>query len=702
MRPEQRTNLKRLLSPRHIAVIGGRDAEIVIRECRRIGFKGSIWAVNPNRESLEGIACAASVRDLPEPPDAVFLAVPPAAALETVAELAAIGAGGIVCFTAGFGEDGKEGGTSDLPLVDAAADMAVVGPNCYGLINYLDRVALWPFEHGGDCPGYGAAIVTQSGMLSSDITMNQRSVPLAFMISAGNQSLLRLEDYLDVLCEYDAVRAIGLHVEGIKDITAFCRAALKAMEKGKPVVVMKTGKSKIGSDLTVSHTGSLSGAYDCYKALFKRLGMLEVDHPAQMLETLKFLTLSGVPSGNRVMAFTCSGGGATMVADYADKIDLQLNAVSPNTTAELQSLLPAIATVSNPLDYTTPIWGQPDKTLPVFSSALSDPHDIALLVQDYPLPEIDDSKHFYLSDALAFAQAAASADVPHAVCSTLPENMDKNTRDTLIQRGVTPLQGISDGLDAIQAAVSYGQLGKRSYDHATRIVNTPAVATTIACTENSIKEMLRSAGLNVPGSRVVSVTASAAELQSAAATLALPWVLKFVSPVVQHKTEVGAVVLGIDSVEALMFAASKMKSRLEAQALLRADDKFLLETQSPKPVAELLFSIRTDEQFGLVLTLGSGGTLVELVADTQTLILPVTERELGDALNSLKVSRILEGHRGAPPVNRQSLLTALWQIIEFVEDRSDSIVELEINPLFVYHDEVVIIDALAQFRTSAD
>jgi len=393
MTPARRKNLQRLLSPRHVAVIGGHDAEIVIGECRRIGFTGELWAVNPKRRQLGDIACVPSVHDLPTAPDAVFLAVPPVAALSVVRDLAAMGAGGVVCFTAGFGGAGQEGGAADDELVQVAGDLAVVGPNCYGLINYLDRVALWPFEHGGDCPGFGAAIITQSGMLSSDITMNQRSLPLAAMVSAGNQSILALEDYVTVLCDYQKVRAVGLHIEGIKNIPKFAAAVVKAHSLGKPVVAMKTGKSGTGAALTVSHTGSMSGDYPMYQALFRRLGIIEVEHPAQLIEALKFCCISGQPSGRRVMGFTCSGGGATMLADYGERLGLEFPTPEPNTRAALESCLPpSIATVSNPLDYTTPIWGNSATTRPVFDAALMDGFDATVLIQDYPHPDIDDSK----------------------------------------------------------------------------------------------------------------------------------------------------------------------------------------------------------------------------------------------------------------------------------------------------------------------
>ena len=263
--------------------------------------------------------------DLPEPPDAVFLAIPREPAIEALSTLDAIGAGGVVCYTAGFGEIGENGASAEAALAEAAGDLALIGPNCYGLINYIDKVALWPFAHGGDCPGFGAAIITQSGMLSSDLSMNQRSTPLTYMISAGNQTVLHLEDFIDLLCEREEVRAIGLHIEGLKDIPRFEQAALKALQQGVPIVALKTGKSSIGAELTVSHTGSLSGADDLYNALFARLGIIRVTSPTQLLETLKWISVAGFPGGNRVGGLTCSGGGATMLADHAEEIGLDFS-----------------------------------------------------------------------------------------------------------------------------------------------------------------------------------------------------------------------------------------------------------------------------------------------------------------------------------------------------------------------------------------
>jgi acyl-CoA synthetase (NDP forming) len=350
-----RHTLERLLAPRHVAFIGGNDAAIAAEHCRAMGFDGPVWGVNPRRQTLAGQPCFARVEDLPEAPDAVFLAVPRDAAIEIVDALRRKGAGGVVCYTAGYGELGDEGAALERSLVAAAGDMPLVGPNCYGLLNYVRGVALWPFAFGGGRIERGVAIVTQSGMLGSDITMNRRSVPLAYVVSAGNQAMLGVEDYLDVLVGDPAVTAIGLHVEGLRDVSRFSEAAIRALEAAVPIVVLKSGTSEIGRRLTTTHTGSLAGEDDVYQALFDRLGIIRVDSPVQLLETLKMLSLAGVPQGRRLAGFAASGGNVTLLADYAERLDLSFPPPSPSTEKQTAALLPEVATASNPLDYTTPL-----------------------------------------------------------------------------------------------------------------------------------------------------------------------------------------------------------------------------------------------------------------------------------------------------------------------------------------------------------
>lgn len=692
MTPAQRRNFDRLLNPRHIAFVGGRDAITAITEARRRGFAGQMWAVNPTRADLAGVPCFPSVQDLPDAPDAVYLAIPAQAAIGAVAQLAAMGAGGVVCYTAGFKEAGQSGARAEDALKQATGDMALIGPNCYGVINYLGNAALWSFEHGGASPGYGAAIITQSGMFSSDITMSQRSLPMAYMISAGNQTVLGQEDFLDVLCEDPRVRAIGLHIEGLRDVARFERAALKALEHNTPVVALKTGSSAIGGALTVSHTGSLSGANDLYQAMFERTGVISVTNPAQMLETLKYLCIVGAPKGRNIAGFTCSGGGATMLADHSEKIGLTYPGFDGESAQNLATLLPDIATVSNPLDYTTPIWGQPEHTYPVFAAALQGlAADAAVLVQDYPAAGLDASKIYYQNDAAAFARAAAECNVPAAICATLPENLDQETRDALIAQGVAPMQGIHETLNALSDAAGWAQARARILAQPPQPLAPPQPTGPMhMISEADGKAWLKKAGVPVPR----GVCAPASGLLAAAGDIGYPVALKMMGPKLAHKTEAGAVALGLTSPEHLSAAICKMTKDVAAHDPDAVTDTFLVEQMSLPPLAELIISLRRDAQFGWALTLGSGGILVELVGDARTLLLPCSVADIQTALAQLKAGHLLGGFRGRPKADLAAIAVALHRLCTYVLAGHDPVAEVEINPVFVYPDHIMAVDVL--------
>ena len=217
----RRRNIERLLRPKSIAVVGGRFAEEVIRQTRRLGFPGRIWAVNPKRESLAGVPCLPRLEDLPEPPDAVFLGVGREATVEAVDVLSRMGAGGAVAYASGFAEV-ADGVALEQRLKEAAGDLAVLGPNCYGVLNLMERIALWPDEHGAKPVERGVALITQSGNIGITLTMQARALPIACVLSIGNQAVLRVHDFLEVLADDPRIGGIGLYLEAIPDVARVC------------------------------------------------------------------------------------------------------------------------------------------------------------------------------------------------------------------------------------------------------------------------------------------------------------------------------------------------------------------------------------------------------------------------------------------------------------------------------------------------
>jgi acyl-CoA synthetase (NDP forming) len=705
MTPEQKANLKRLFKPRHVAVIGGTDAVTVATECHRIGYTGPFWPVNPKREHIGGHRCYASVDDLPEPPDACFVAVPIDAAIETMAKLNAMGAGGAVVYTAGFGEVGAEGAKKEAQLIEAAGNMALIGPNCYGLINYVDRVALWPFAHGGNFPGYGAAVITQSGMLSSDLTMSMRSLPLAYMMSIGNQAMMRIEDCIDTLVDREEVHAIGIHIEGLKDIRAFEAAAMKALAADKPIVVLKTGTSAIGAELTISHTGSLSGTDDVYQAFFDRLGIIRAKEPGDFLEILKYLTVTNRPKGYRVTGFTCSGGGATMLADYGEELGLEYPRPDARRQADLMPLLPHTATVSNPLDYTTPIWGMPEKTEPVFDTMVKSDTDMAVLIQDYPAPGLDESRIYYYNDAMAFVRATRRYNIPAAVCCTIAENLDQDIRDELIQAGVAPMQGIGDCMKAMKAAAQYASARQSllAAPPAQLMIapNDNKPADTIMLDEKESKSLLAQAGLHVPHSVLITHPDQLSDhtVMTALGDMGFPVVAKAVSPDMPHKTEYGAIKLGLTDQQAVVDAYHDIHHNCARLAPDARIEGIMIEEYVTNAVSELMISIRRDAQFGCILTIASGGILVELVKDAVTVILPHDDTRIHHALNQLAAAKLINGYRGHDAGNMDAVVNTIRILSDLMADQP-ALHMIEINPLIVTNTAAIIADAVIHQLTA--
>lgn len=702
MTPGQGENLKRLLSPRSIACIGGADAAFAIRCCMEAGFNGPVWGVNPRRDTLGGQPCFPSVAALPDSPDAVFLAIPAAACIETVVALRDKKAGGVVCFTAGFGELGESGKASERQMIAAAGDMALVGPNCSGLLNFVKSAPLWPFHHRGTQVDKGVALITQSGMLGNTLTLNQRSLEFSYVISSGNQAMLGIEDYLEALVQDPAVTAIGLYIESLGDIPRFADAAVDCLKRGIPIVVQKAGSSEIGSRLTITHTGSLSGADELYQALFDRLDIIRVTSPVMMLETLKFLTISGAPQGTRVAAFTCSGGDATMVADAGERCGLTFPQPTNAVARDLERRLPDIATVSNPLDYTTPLWGDEQKLPGVLRSMLSDGYDAALMVQDFPPPDLATDNMEYLADTRSFISVTSQAGIPAAVASCLPENLDKAARDMMIAGGVAPLQGVHDALRAVSYAACYGssraQLLSLAQERELAMPKVTGMGDGVEVLDEwQGKKRLEAAGIPVPPGELTNAKLAAAT----AARIGFPVAVKMVSAGLPHKTEMGAIKTDLHAPDEVSAAVAEIRQSVYDRAPQAATDVFLIERMITAPVAEILLGVRHDAKFGQALVLASGGTLVELVGDSVTLLLPADRFAVSHALSSLKISPLLDGYRGQLKCDRTMLVERILQLADFAQTHRNELVELDINPLMIGPEDVVAVDVLLSICRNA-
>ncbi|SDU04661.1 acetate--CoA ligase family protein [Pseudomonas mandelii] len=688
-----RDNLKRMLAPRHLAFIGGRSMARALKRCADGGYLGEMWLVNPQHDSLEGVPCVRRIADLPCGPDAVFIATNRELTLTCVAELAAKGAGGAICYASGFAETGAEGQALQQQLLKAAGHMALLGPNCYGLLDYLHSSALWPVAHGGKPVEKGVAVLTQSGNFAYNLSMSDRSLPVAYMASVGNQAQLGIAELMDVLLDEPRVTAIGLHLEGLKNVPGFARAAHKALEKGIPIIALKTGVSQIGAELALSHTSSLSGSDALYDSLFARLGVIRVSGPVSFVETLKAAACGKLPAGNSLIALACSGGDAGLIADYAERNELSLPKLDEGQRDELAQVLPSYANLVNPLDFTTAIWGDGEALNHMLDSALRTEADAAMLVLDYPAQFTGERKECDLLLEL-FCAALIRHGKTGFVTSAFPELLPAHARERLHTQGVAALQGVEDGLAAWGRIAGY-QRNRQALLALGESVLVPHCPQALEgegrlLNEWDSKKALRAFGLQTPN----GVLSSPDEALSDANALGYPLVLKAVSSQLPHKTEAGAVALNLKDGAALNAALEKMRASLVDYAPHVPFDQVLLEPMAKPPLAELIVGIKRENDFGLALVIGAGGILVELLKDSRSLLLPTTDGAIRQALLGLRSAALLQGFRGRQVADLDALVAAIRAVADYACENAGQLLELDVNPLLVGADGTTAVDAL--------
>ncbi len=690
------SRLDRLLRPKSVAVVGGGFfAPNVIRQCLKMGFAGGVWPVHPSKDEVAGVKAYRSLANLPAAPAATFIGVNRNLTIDIVRELRELGAGGAICFAAGFRETGSydaDGERLQQALVEAAGDMAVIGPNCYGLINYADGALLWPDQHGGrrlKDGETGAAIITQSSNIACNLTMQTRGLPLAYMMTAGNQAQTGLSEMALGLIEDSRVSCLGLHIEGFDSVAGFERLAARARELKKPIVAMKVGRSEQARAATVSHTASLAGSDAASDAFLKRLGIPRVDTIPAFLETLKLFHAVGTLDSYTLSSMSCSGGEASVMADTAEGRPVSFPKLAEEHRARVQETLGSLVAVANPLDYNTYIWANEPAMTATFSAMVSGGFGLNLLVLDFPRTDRCSDADWWLT-VNAFEAALKANNAKGAIVASMGENLPEGHAEELLKRGIAPILGIAEAMDAAAAAAFAGEAWRRPsasplWEGRGREVGAgggdsadiPPYLTpphkrerdSGAIDEATAKVMLADAGLSVPAGRR---TASVAESVAAAQEIGYPVALKALG--VAHKSEAGAVKLGLKDETSVLAAA---------ESLVGLGSGLYVERMVEGGVAELIVGITRDPLFGPVMTVGTGGVLVELLKDSATLLLPATRDEIEAALRGLKLFPLLDGFRGRPKADLEAATDAILKIADFALANADTLAELDVNPLIV-------------------
>ncbi len=671
-------DLSRLLRPKSIAVVGGGFwCRSVVEQCQKIGFTGEIWPIHSKAKNVAGLPAFNSVDDLPSAPDATFIGVNRVATIGVTKSLSARGGGGAVCFASGFLEaaaEDEEGAQLQRQLLEAAAGMPIIGPNCYGLINYLDGIALWPDQHGGKRVDRGVAIITQSSNIAINISMQQRALPIAYIATAGNQAQTGLAAIGQSLLLDDRVSALGLHIEGLGDITAFEELALAAKKAGKGIVAIKVGQSEQAQTAAISHTASLTGSEVGARAVLKRLGIARVESLPEFMETLKLLHFCGPLAGNSVASISCSGGEASLIADIGLSYDVQFPELTKTQRIGLRAALGPMVALANPLDYHTYIWGDGQAIGVMISAMMQGEQDITILIVDFPRK---DRCSLAAWDCVLEGAAIAveKSSSPLAFATTLSENLPEEVAEKLMALSVLPLHGLNESLAAIEASHFIAIARKAT---PLPIVISKSSNDPILIDETDSKELLSAYGLDVPQRALAS---SPEEATSLGDVIGYPLVLK--GRGIAHKTEMGAVKVGLTSFSELKVAVSQMDVQT-----------FLVEEMVSGAVCELLVGVARDPVHGFVLTLAAGGVMAELLGDQISQILPVSREDVVEALRSLKIYKILMGYRGNSAADLDRVLDAVLAVQSYVIDHLNEVEEVEINPLVVTPERAIAVDAL--------
>jgi acyl-CoA synthetase (NDP forming) len=673
----------KLLRPRSIAVIGdSRASARVIEQNRRLGFRGPVRPVHERRPTIAGERAVTRVSDLDEAPDAAFVAVPAPACVGVVAELATVGCGAVVVYSSGFAETGADGSARQRELVAAAGPMTLLGPNCYGMINYVDGALIWPDQHGGvplRAGERGVAVVSQSSSIAISVTMTDIGLPLGYVVTVGNGAQTSVAGAAAAVLADERVSAVGLIVETLADVSGLEGLAVTARERGIGVVALVLGRGEPARRAVQTHTASLAGDAAVASAFLRRTGIGEVTSVDALLGALGLLHCGGPLPGARLGSVSSSGGEAALIADAAVGRDVRFPDLTDRQRAGLRAVLGERVTLANPLDFHTYIWGDPEAMTAAFDAMVRGPADLTLLFADLPRTDrcADDD---WVRAIEAFARACAGAGARGALVAAMAGNLVGPRAAEWVRRGLPVLAPPSVAMEAVQAAATTGRCWaappaepvaldgcQQSHFHDARRHESgfADTAVTRVLDEAEGKALLRRRGVPVPEGEVC--TSAAAAVRSAG-RIGAPVAVKALGTA--HKTDERAVRLGLRGARQVRGAATELLARFPA---------VLVERMVIGGIAELLVGVEPDPVFGPVLTVGAGGVLTELMRDVAHVMLPADPADIRAALLGLRCAPLLTGYRGAPGADLDALVATVGRIAGIARDT----VSLEINPLIV-------------------
>jgi len=702
--------LDRLFSPRSVALVGASPREksmgrAILRNLQTGGFAGPLAVVNPFHREIDGLATAASLRELKEPPDVVVVAVAPTAVLQVIEEAGEIGASTAIVITAGLGH----GEGSIAQAVQAAArktGLRIVGPNCLGVVapatkfnaTFASRMPL-----AGDL-----ALISQSGAIAAGMIdwAAERRVGFSAIASVGDQIDVDVGDLLDYFALDRATRAILLYVEAVKDARKFMSAA-RAAARVKPVVVVKAGREAAGAKAAATHTGALAGSDAVYDAAFRRAGLLRVGNMSELFDAAETLGRIRALDGRRLAILTNGGGLGVLAIDHLSELGGTIANVSAATREQLDKVLPPTWSRANPVD----IIGDADaaRYCAALEALLADPENDAVLVMNV---------HTAVATPTETASAVAGLVSSYRARSLRPKPVmavwlgtSSLTADTFRAAGIPTYATEADAISGFMHLVRYNDAARQLMDTPPSL---PAQFTPDVATARTIAARVISEGRTwldpVEAAQVLQAyaiptipTIAAADPDAAATAAARfldagqPVVVKIHSREIVHKSDVGGVRLNLPSEHAVRKAAAEIIARARAAR----DAKILGVTIQPmivRPQArELIMGIADDATFGPIIAFGHGGTAVEVINDKALALPPLDLKMAHELIARTRVSRLLRAYRNVPAANETEIAFTLVKLAQLVAD-VPQVRELDINPLLADETGVMALDARIAVR----
>lgn len=684
-------DLSLLCSPRSVALVGASDdpgsigGRALVNLLRHSDFTGEVMLVNPKRETVAGMRCWPDVASLPATPDLILVSVPAVHVNAALRQAAARGVPFAIVYTSGFGEAGAAGRQleDEMRSIVTSSALRVYGPNCPGLCNINERLGFTfspSFQH--DLRRGPIGLATQGGGLGRNVLQAMdRGLGIGLWCSSGNEVDLQVSDFIAHMADADGIEVIVTLIEGIKDGRKFVRAVQRAATNGKPVIALKVGRSAYGQKAAMSHTGSLTGSAEVNSALFRQLGVIEVDDIDELADTAALIARARPPKAKRDIAIYCSSGGASaLTADMVGQADLKLAQFAPATTQVLADSLPSYAAIGNPVDTTTAVITDPqliDKTL----LAVCEDPAVSLVL----FPVTIDYGDVTIKVAESAVRVQQQTDVP--IVPVWMSSRRGEAVEVYAEAGMVPVGSVGKAVKAVKRWLAWAEWvaqqkpGEAPFEPLLLRMPTQAPGgPTRTLNEHDAKALLRTAGIALPDSGVAHSADDAVQL---ARRIGYPVVAKLLSAAITHKTEVGGVVLDIADDDALREAWSRIHANVARHRPEAKVDGLLVEAMAPAGGVETLVGVSRDPVLGPVLTFGLGGVHVELFRDVTRRVLPLSRGEAEAMVREIRAYPLLDGLRGRPKADVPALVELLLKVSDFVAAHAAQIDEMDLNPVWV-------------------